>query len=97
MTAFHNAAGLSGLNNWVSPSANQIAFGRGSAGFVAINNADSKWTATFTTSMPDGSYCDAVHEGKSGGTCTGTTYKVSGGKFAATVPARDAVALYVSA
>lgn len=31
-----------------------IAFGRGSIGFVALNNVGSIWTATFSTSLPDG-------------------------------------------
>lgn len=31
-----------------------IAFGRGSIGFVAINNDASSWSMTFSTSLPDG-------------------------------------------
>lgn len=47
----------------------------GSAGFVAINNVDSDWTTTFTTSMADGTYCDVI-SGASGASssasCTGS-------------------------
>ena len=43
----------------------------GALGFVAINNADSAWSTTFSTSLPDGSYCDVVDGAASGGNCTG--------------------------
>ena len=71
MVGFHNNVGTAALNNWVSPSGSQIAFGRGALGFVAINNADSAWTATFTTSLPAGHYCDVVGGAVSSGNCTG--------------------------
>ena len=47
---------------------------KGSAGHVAINNADSPWQATFSTDMADGPYCDVVNGYRSGTECTGTTY-----------------------
>ncbi|KAH8814784.1 glycoside hydrolase [Flagelloscypha sp. PMI_526] len=94
MVGFRNTVGSAALNNWVSPQGSQIAFGRGSAGFVAINNADSAWSATFTTSLADGSYCDVIVGSSSGSTCSSTSYTVSGGKFTATVAARSAVALH---
>ena len=46
---------------------------RGSSGFVAINNADSVWTTSFSTSLPDGKYCDVISGTGSPGSCTGTT------------------------
>jgi hypothetical protein len=59
MTLFRNA--VSGaMTNWVSPQSNQIAFGRGTTGYVAINNADSAWSATFSTSLPAGTYCNVI-------------------------------------
>ncbi|KAH7318869.1 glycoside hydrolase [Rhizoctonia solani] len=91
--------GVSGsVNNWVSGTNQQIAFGRGSSGFVAINNADSAWTKTFTTPLAANSYCDMV-SGASGsaGTCTGASYTISGGTFTATIPARSAIALFTGA
>ncbi|KAI0319658.1 glycoside hydrolase superfamily [Amylostereum chailletii] len=94
MVGFRNAVGSAALTNWVSPSSNKIAFGRGTAGFVAINNEDSQWSATFKTSLPDGTYCDVVHEAAVTGSCTGTTYTVSSGSFSATIAARDALALH---
>ncbi|KAF7322516.1 CBM20 domain-containing protein [Mycena chlorophos] len=98
MVAFHNAVGSSALTNIQEGSSNQqIAFGRGSIGFVAINNAGSSWSQTFTTSLPAGTYCDAIHDtNTSPSVCTGTTYTVSGGSFSATIGAYDAIALYVN-
>jgi len=93
MVGFRNTVGTAALSNWVSPQSQQIAFGRGSAGFVAINNADSAWTTTFTTSLPDGTYCDVVGASN----CSGTKFTVSGGSFSATVPARNAIAIHVGA
>ncbi|KAJ6535724.1 glycoside hydrolase [Mycena capillaripes] len=94
MVGFRNQVGSAAITNWVSPQSQQIAFGRGSAGFVAINNVDSAWTSTFTTSLPDGAYCDVISGKSSGGACTGTGFTVSAGKFTATVPARSAVAIH---
>ncbi|QRV89259.1 alpha-amylase [Ceratobasidium sp. AG-Ba] len=90
--------GVSGtLNNWVTGTNQQIAFGRGSTGYVVINNADSAWSRTFTTPLAAGSYCDMISGSASGGTCTGSSYTVSGGTFAATVPARSAIAIFTGA
>ncbi|KAJ1307094.1 hypothetical protein OPQ81_001212 [Rhizoctonia solani] len=90
--------GVSGsVNNWVSGTNQQIAFGRGSSGFVVINNADSAWTRTFTTPLAANSYCDVISGGANGGKCTGASYTVSGGTFTATVPARSAIALFTGA
>ncbi|KAG6856815.1 hypothetical protein H0H87_000514, partial [Tephrocybe sp. NHM501043] len=72
MVGFRNNVGSATITNWVSPKSQQIAFGRGALGFVAINNADSAWTATFTTSLPAGSYCDVISGKTSSGSCTGT-------------------------
>jgi hypothetical protein len=71
MIGFYNQVGTAGLGNWVQGSNQQIAFGRGSSGFVAINNEDWQWTQTFQTSLPSGTYCDVVSGRKNGGECTG--------------------------
>ncbi|KIO30302.1 glycoside hydrolase family 13 protein [Tulasnella calospora MUT 4182] len=88
MVKFFNQVKGTSLNAWVSDQASQIAFGRGSSGFVAINYSSSIWTKTFTTSLPDGSYCDVVH---------GSLIVVSGGKITMAVPTYDALAVYVGA
>ncbi|CAE6399533.1 unnamed protein product, partial [Rhizoctonia solani] len=86
------------VNNWVSGTNQQIAFGRGTTGFVAINNADSAWTRTFTTPLAANSYCDMISGiAGSNGTCTGASYNISGGNFTITVPVRSAIALFTGA
>ncbi|KAF5365431.1 hypothetical protein D9758_010853 [Tetrapyrgos nigripes] len=101
MVSWRNTVGSATINNWVSPQSQQIAFGRGSggsAGFVAINNADSAWSATFKTSLGDGSYCDVISgTSSSNGACSGSSFTVSGGSFSATVPARSAIAIHTGA
>ncbi|KAJ3484790.1 hypothetical protein NLI96_g5399 [Meripilus lineatus] len=94
MVGFHNNVGAAPMTNWVSPQSQQIAFGRGTLGFVAINNADSAWTTSFTTSLPDGSYCDVISGQSVSGSCTGLSFSVSGGIFSATVPSRSAIAIH---
>ncbi|KAA1471760.1 glycoside hydrolase [Dentipellis sp. KUC8613] len=95
MVGFRNTVGTAALTNWVAPNSQQIAFGRGSAGFVAINNEDSQWSTTFKTSLPAGSYCDVITGASSSGSCTGNTITVgSDGSFTATIPARWAIAIH---
>jgi len=97
MVTFHNS--VSGnVTNFVSGSSQQIAFGRGSSGFVVINNADSSWTTTFQTSLPAGIYCDVVAGPMSNGACQGSSITVSSsGTFSTTVSARNALAIHIGA
>ncbi|PPQ71147.1 hypothetical protein CVT26_010840 [Gymnopilus dilepis] len=97
MVGFRNNVGSAPMTHWVSPQSQQIAFGRGSLGFVAINNADTAWNAVFTTSLPSGSYCDVISGSSSSGLCTGLGFTVSEGTFTATVPARGAIAIHTGA
>jgi glycosidase len=94
MTGFRNTVGAEPMNSWVSPRSSRIAFGRGSAGFVAINNDDSPWSTTFTTLLADGTYCDVISGASASGSCTGASFAVSGGSLSATVPARNAIAVH---
>ncbi|KAG9085999.1 hypothetical protein FRC07_013230, partial [Ceratobasidium sp. 392] len=94
MVKFYNKAGTQGINNWVQGSNQQIAFGRGTSGFVAINNSDGAWTKTFRTSLTSATYCDVITGKKSGSSCTGGKVTISNGSFTVTVPARSAVAYY---
>ncbi|KAF8714607.1 Alpha-amylase, partial [Rhizoctonia solani] len=97
MIGFYNQVGTTDLNNWVQESNQQIAFGRGSTGFVVINNEDREWTRTFRTSLPSGSYCDVVSGRKNAGNCTGGKVTISNGSFTMTVPARAALAYHTGA
>lgn len=94
MVPFFNAVGTQGLTNVKTNGSNQLAYGRGSVGFVAINNASGAWKATFATSLPNGTYCDVVGGGKKGSGCSGATIKVNNKSFTATVNAHSAIAIY---
>ncbi|TFL05049.1 glycoside hydrolase [Pterulicium gracile] len=97
MVGFRRTVGTAALNNWQSPANNRIAFGRGTTGFVAINRATSAWTGTFTTSLPNGSYCDVISGNPVNGACSGFAVNVSGGRFTATIPALSALAVHTGA
>jgi alpha-amylase len=95
MVAWHNLALANGdpVTNWYTDGTNLIAFSRGPDAWIALNNESSAQTRTFTTGLPDGTYCDIIHGSVSGGACTGSTVTVSGNRAAVTVPANDAVAI----
>jgi alpha-amylase len=98
MVALRNAATGTGVTNWWSNGSNQIAFGRGGAGYVAFNRSGSALTRTFQTSLPTGTYCDVMNGDFSSGSCSGPAYAVDGsGQVTATVPAGGALALHVNA
>ncbi|MCB0000126.1 MAG: alpha amylase C-terminal domain-containing protein, partial [Anaerolineales bacterium] len=89
------------VTDWWDNGGNQIAFGRGSKGYVAINYTGSALTRTFATSMAAGTYCDVTKgELNAFGTgCTGPTITVNGsGEIVGqTVAAMDAFAIHVNA
>ncbi|KAF8704772.1 Alpha-amylase, partial [Rhizoctonia solani] len=86
------------VSNWINGTNQQIAFSRGSSGFVAINNANSPWTCTFSTPLAAGTYCDMISgELGTAGTCTGASYTVLRGNFIATIATKSAVALFSGA
>ncbi|MDG4858359.1 carbohydrate-binding module family 20 domain-containing protein [Streptomyces sp. T-3] len=89
MVAFRNAARGQSVTNWWDNGGDQIAFGRGTKAYVALNHEGSALTRTFQTSLPAGDYCD-VQSGK------GVTVD-SSGRFTATLAAQTAVALHVNA
>ena len=80
-----------GVTNWVNGGQNQIAFSRGSKGFVAINGGSSTWAGYLPTDMPNGEYCDLMHGDPiepSG--CTGPTITVAGGRAEVNIATGDA-------
>ncbi|MBO2448816.1 alpha amylase C-terminal domain-containing protein [Actinomadura barringtoniae] len=97
LVGWRNTAGTAPVANWSSPASNVIAFSRGAKGWLAINNSASPSTATYTTGLPDGGYCDVVTGTATTSGCTGTKVTVSGGQATVTVPAKSAVALHVNA
>jgi alpha-amylase len=98
MVGLRNAAAGAAVTNWWSNGNDQIAFGRGSAAYVAFNRSGAALSRTFQTSLPAGNYCDVMTGDANGTTCTGTTYAVNAaGQVAATVPANGVLALHVNA
>jgi alpha-amylase len=98
MVALRNTAAGAAVTNWWSNGSNQIAFGRGSAAYVAFNRSGSALTRTFQTSLPAGAYCDVMNGDSSGTSCSGPAYTVDGsGQVTATVPAGGALALDINA
>ncbi|XP_071823678.1 alpha-amylase 4N-like isoform X3 [Apostichopus japonicus] len=78
MVTFRNVVGDSPVTNWWDNGNNQIAFGRGEKGFLAINNeADEDLDTTLMTGLPEGDYCDVIMgEIDDEGKCTGPTIAV---------------------
>ncbi|QRV93133.1 alpha-amylase [Ceratobasidium sp. AG-Ba] len=97
MIPWFNAVSGTSLTDWQTGSNQQIAFGRGSVGFVAINNADSAWSTTFSTSLPDGIYCNVIGEPVSPDSLTRRLFFVFDGSFKADIPPRSAIAIYTGA
>ncbi|MBR7836159.1 alpha amylase C-terminal domain-containing protein [Actinospica durhamensis] len=78
--------------NWTSDGNDLVAFSRGSDAWIALNNGTSAQTATFTTGLPNGTYCDIVNDTYSNGACSGTGITVANGSATVTVPAGGSVA-----
>ena len=78
--AFRNATASNfSLTNWWSNNNNQIAFGRGDKGFVAINKEDSVLYTSLASSMQPGTYCNVLKGNlrADGSSCTGETVTVN--------------------
>ncbi|XP_063062868.1 alpha-amylase-like isoform X1 [Engraulis encrasicolus] len=73
MVMFRNEVDGEPLTNWWDNGKDQIAFGRGGRGFIAINNDNCTLDAWLQTGMPAGSYCDVISGRRSaaGAGCTG--------------------------
>ncbi len=89
MVAFRNATDGQPVTDWWDNGNDAIAFGRGSAGFVAINHEGGALTQTFDSSLAAGTYCDVQRD---------TTVTVDGdGRFTATLAPNTALALHTGA
>jgi alpha-amylase len=96
MLAFRKAvAQESEVINFWDDGDNQIAFGRGSQGFVVINRSDTPLMQVLPTSLPAGSYCEVFTGDKSGGACSGVTVSVdSSGMATFNVPSMGAAVIH---
>ncbi len=101
MVQFRNVTADEPIVEWWDNSANQIAFGRGDKGYVAINREGATLTRDFQTGMAPGAYCDVIHgELLSNGTaCTGPviTVTVSGRIVNQSITALNAFAIHTGA
>jgi len=80
MVGFKNAVKGTTINDWWSNGAQQIAFCRGGAGFVAFTNSGSIYQ-TMQTCLSQGTYCDVISGSLSNGACTGKTVTVDGSGY----------------
>jgi alpha-amylase len=104
MVAFRAATSGQGVDYFTNGTGNQIAFGRGAKGFVAINNEGAAWNATLQTLLPAGTYCNVVHGtlNAAGTACSSDSVSVgSNGVISVSIPANGgtvvpAVALHVN-
>jgi alpha-amylase len=78
LVAFRSAAAGQGMTDFQTGNGNQIAYGRGSVGFAALNNDASTWNATLRTQLAPGTYCNVVHGllNGDGSGCTGDAVTV---------------------
>ncbi|MFB4295272.1 alpha amylase C-terminal domain-containing protein [Actinomadura sp. NTSP31] len=98
MVGWHNAtASATAVSNFTATAGDVIGFSRGAKGWVGLNASSGASTATYTTGLPDGVYCDVITGGAKADGCNGTAVTVSGGTTAVTIPAGGAVAIDVGA
>lgn len=97
MVGFHNAVQGAKVANWWDNGSDQIAFSRGSQGFVAMNQGDGELKRTFDTGLAAGTYCDVISGTAAKKSCDNTVTVDDDGKATLTVQPNSAVALHVDA
>ncbi len=97
MVGFHNATTGQPVSDWWDDG-DAIAFGRGETGFVVVNKGEETLQASWTTSLPEGEYCDVAAGPMVDGVCAGQVVSVAeDGTVTASVAAASALALHVLA
>jgi len=95
MVGFRRAVAGTDVNRWWDNGGNAVAFSRGDRGFVAINREGTAVTASVTTGLPAGTYCDMLTGGRSGAACAGTRVVVgTGGTVQLDLRASSALAIH---
>ena len=98
LVGFHDQVAGTELVDWWSNGSDQIAFGRGEAGFAVFNRGEDELVQVFATSMPAGVYCDVTGGELDGGACTGATVTVEDdGALEATVGPDSVLAIHTGA
>jgi alpha-amylase len=64
------------MENWWTNDNNQIAFSRGSKGFVVFNLDNDMINVKIKTSLPSGKYCDIITGNLNGRDCSGKSVVV---------------------
>lgn len=96
----NNTADNWAVTNWWDNTNNQISFGRGGSGHMAINKEDSMLTATVQTDMAPGQYCNVLKGELSADakSCSGEVITVnSDGTINLNIGAWDAMAIHKNA
>lgn len=76
MINFRNVAQDAPVSNWWDNDGDQIAFCRGTRGFIAINNAKTDMNVKLNTCLPRGVYCDVFSGALVNNKCTGEQVEV---------------------
>jgi alpha-amylase len=76
MVAFRRLVAGTDINHWWDNGGNAIAFSRGDKGFVAINNEATSVSASVTSGLAPGVYCDLLTGGRGPTSCIGTVLVV---------------------
>ncbi|XP_018413796.1 PREDICTED: pancreatic alpha-amylase-like [Nanorana parkeri] len=101
MVIFRNVVNGQAQINWWDNGNNQVAFGRGKAGFIVFNNENRDMDVTLYTGLSPGKYCDIISGQREGNVCTGKEISVSENGLANFVIKSSAedpfVAIHVSA
>ncbi|MFJ6199078.1 carbohydrate-binding module family 20 domain-containing protein [Micromonospora sp. NPDC092111] len=93
----NTAKSVKTISDFTTVNSNVIGFHRGDRAWIGINDSGSATTATFTTGLADGQYCDVISGVRSASGCTGTVVTVSAGRATVQLPANNAVAIHVNA
>ncbi len=98
MVAFRKAtASAPEITHLWSNGANQLAFGRGSLGFVVINHESELFAQSLQTGLAAGTYCDIIASDHANGGCSSAVTVDAQGIASISLPAESALALYVGA
>lgn len=76
MIQFRSAVATAPVTSWWDNNGNQIAYCRGTRGFIAFNNEPHELKMKLFTCLPSGIYCDAITGEMLNGQCSGTTVHV---------------------
>lgn len=93
---FRNVVGMASVSSWWDNNGNQIAFCRGTRGFIAFNNEPYELKMKLFTCLPSGIYCDTITGNIVNGQCTGTTVMVDeNGEANIHVPSVGVLAIHI--